>query len=281
MAQFIRKTYPKTAVLYLFAVIIISIVIQEPVAIIISLFSSMYSAYRYTGKKVINTVKFSLIILLLTLVITPLTVHKGGTVLFYLPWGNPVTAEATVYALFLALSIASVILWSSVFSEIVTSDKLIALFGGRLQNLAAILSLTMTLFPRFASDYKKMYELQKLIHGENGKAERLKLCITTASGVFSRSLENGITTAMSMKARGFGSGKRSVYIEKDETDADKLFRLLQLAVFAAIAAMYLSGTLKFNYFAKMGISITFLRVSSHVLIAVFYSLPMMLEGRKK
>ena len=58
-------------------------------------------------------------------VINPLFNHRGVTILWYFPSGNPLTLESMLYGLGAAAMLSAVILWFACYTEVMTSDKFV------------------------------------------------------------------------------------------------------------------------------------------------------------
>ncbi|MDO4489066.1 MAG: energy-coupling factor transporter transmembrane component T [Eubacteriales bacterium] len=147
---------------------------------------------------------YMLPVMLLAAILNPVFNHEGMHILFYLPSGNPMTLEALIYGLASAVMMVSVIVWFAGFTEIITSDKFIYLFGRIIPALSLVLSIALRFVPRYISKYKEIRESRKLA-GEKGNI------FTELSVMVTWALENSIDTADSMKARGYGQEKRTAY----------------------------------------------------------------------
>lgn len=223
--------------------------------------------------------KFAIIVFLLTALINPLVRHSGVTVLFVLN-DNPVTLEALVYGITAGEMIVSALYWFGVFSELMTSDKLLYLFGTLSPKTALLLSMTMRYIPLFNEQVKKteqvqgalgLYKDDNLIDTVRGKIRIFSVMVTWA-------LENGIITADSMSARGYGIGKRSYYSEyrmrKSDITAISVVVMLSTAVVASSA----SGALDFDYYPHLEtISTDVINISAYAAYAILVFMPTVLR----
>ncbi len=144
--------------------------------------------------------------------INPLVSHNGVTVLFVLN-NNPVTFEALIYGIFAAVMIVSVLYWFRSFSQIMTEDRLLYLFGALSPGLALILSMAMRYIPLFIAQTKKISASQKALglYKEDNIIDSVRGKVRIFSVLVTWVLENGIVTADSMTSRGYGIGRRSRY----------------------------------------------------------------------
>ena len=63
--------------------------------------------------------KFCVTLFLITALINPAFNHKGGTILWYFPSGNPLTAESVFYGAVSGLLVISVLIWFKCFEEVI------------------------------------------------------------------------------------------------------------------------------------------------------------------
>lgn len=214
MNQF-EKYHPIINFVYFFAVISFSMILMHPVYIFISLFCSLLYSVLLNGNKAI---KFNLLYLLpmvfITAIVNPLFNHAGITVLAYLPSGNPLTLESIYYGIAAACMIASVICWFSCLNAVISSDKLIYLFGKIVPSVSLIISMVFRFVPNFKLQIKKISDAQKCIGQDSSKGNiitKAKNGIKIMSIMITWCMENAIETADSMKSRGYGLSKRTTF----------------------------------------------------------------------
>ena len=250
------KTYhPIVNFVYFAFVIGFSCVFMHPICLVISLLSGFIYSVMLKGRKAIKT---NLIYMLPTLTfaafINPAFNHEGITIISYLPSGNPLTLESVVYGLAAAIMIVSVICWFSCYTEIMTSDKFIYLFGRIIPSLSLILSMTLRFVPRFSAQLKVITNAQRCIGRDvsNGSLiQRAKHGLLILSIMTTWALENAIETADSMKSRGFGhSGRTSFSIFTfDKRDKKTLLCIVILGAYTLIGKLY--GGMYFRYFPSL------------------------------
>ncbi len=143
-------------------------------------------------------------------IINPLISHRGVTVLFVLNH-NPVTWEAFVYGLLSGGMIAAVLSWFRAFTAAMTSDRLLYIFGGLSPKIAMMLSMTLRYVPLFSDQARRIKKSQTALglYKEDNLIDRAKGGLRIFSVMVTWTLENGIITADSMTARGYGTGRRT------------------------------------------------------------------------
>lgn len=222
--------------------------------VFISLFSAV--VYYFMLKKT-EGLKYCAVvvgIIIVSAIINPLFSHKGGTLLFYLFTGNPVTLESIIYGLISAIIIGAMLLWFSTFNQVMGVERILGAIGKVLPNVSLLITMIMRFIPQYTRHQRKVSMVNKvnkrnydekinLLNREKTEKENvieahigqkkknyIEACkkqkkkngidkiidsIKEGSRTFSITttwaLENSIYTADSMKARGFGTGRRTNY----------------------------------------------------------------------
>ena len=165
--------------------------------------------------------------------INPFISHNGVTVLFVMNH-NPVTLEALIYGAAAGGMIVTVMYWFRAFTAVMTSDKLLYIFGSLSPKLALMLSMALRYVPLFTQQVHKVQSSQKALglYKEDNLVDRMRGGVRVFSVMVTWTLENGIITADSMTARGYGTGKRSRFSIFRWTREDVLLLLATLLLTA-------------------------------------------------
>ena len=254
MSEF--KTYhPIVNFIYFVFTIWFSCVFLHPLCLSISLAGGFAYSVMLKGRKAIKSnLIYMLPMLLMMALINPAFNHDGVTIIGYFPSGNPLTLESIIYGLCTAIMIVSVICHFSCFNEIMTSDKIIYLFGKIIPRMSLIISMTLRFVPRFLSHLKIITETQRIVGRDVNSGsiiKRAKHGLNILSIMTTWSLENAIDTADSMKSRGYGIAGRTAFsvFKFDKRDKKALACILILAMYTL--AGNLSGAMYFSYFPYM------------------------------
>ena len=253
------KTYhPIVNFVYFIFVIGFSCVFMHPICLLISLLSGFTYSVMLSGK---GSVKKKLIymipILLFAALINPAFNHEGVTIIKYLPNGNPLTLESVVYGLAAATMIVSVICWFSCYTNVMTSDKFIYLFGKVIPSMSLIISMTLRFVPRFSSQLKVVTNAQRCLGRDvsgGSIVQRAKHGLTILSIMTTWALENAIETADSMKSRGYGHPGRTAFsiFTFDKRDKKALLCIVILGIYTLAGSF--SGEMHFRYFPSLQVS---------------------------
>lgn len=212
--RYFDTLHPVTAAFYFASVLLTSVFSSSPALQLSSLAGGIaFTAVlgrgksRRWGETVFDIVLFALIV-----ITNPLFVHKGATHLFRLN-GRPVTLEATLYGVGVAVMLLSAVLWFRCFNEIMTSDKLLCLFGRATPKISLLLSLSLRSVPLFKKRARMIRDAQKTmgLYAADGWLCRLRASMRTYSALVTQSIEGAIDMGTSMKSRGYGLKGRTSF----------------------------------------------------------------------
>lgn len=186
---------------------------MHPVLLIISIICAVLLNVAIDARAFMASLKWFVPFALIAALINPLISHDGEIVLFYVNY-QPITLEAVVYGLAMSCMLLAVLFWFNAFSKLMTTDKFIYLFGKISPAVALLISVTMRLIPRFKQQLHLIMNAQKAIGMDPSVGstwQRIKSAMRVLSILVSWALENGIESADSMKARGYGLQGRSTF----------------------------------------------------------------------
>ena len=279
-----NKIHPFTGLLYFAVVIGFSMFFMNPVCIAASLCCALLNAVIINGKKALGlTVKFIIPMILLVMIINPVFNHRGATVITYLPWQNPLTLESILYGIASAVMFSSVILWFSVFNTVMTSDKIICLFGRVIPSLTLVISMTLRFVPRFVSKLKEL-KSARITPEKQGFIIKMKLLLSELSVMLSWSLESSIESADSMKSRGYGLKGRTAYNIYKFRKTDVIIITALIVAALTLILLITLGTAKYSFYPvfKIGYSgaVSVLFYAIHLAVMLIPSISIAWEGLK-
>lgn len=273
------KLHPAVGFVYYAAVIIFSSITMQPVCIAVSLVCALLNAVYLNGKK---PALFALRVLLpmaaAVSLINPIVNHQGVTVIEYFPWGNPLTLESILFGLAAASMLCSVALWFSSVNTVITSDKVVYLFGRILPSLSLVLSMSLRFVPRFIEQLRTVRSARSTLNRERSEASlfgRIRESVTVISHVVSWALEGSIETADSMKSRGYGLKGRTAFSLYKFRREDAAVLAIILVLTAALTAGYILGFADFLFYPSLtGELISVRAVSFYALYFLIMIIPL-------
>ena len=259
--------------------------IQQPVYLLISMISGCaYLLYLQGKKGFLRQVGYLVPILVMMAIMNPMFNHEGITVLWYLPNDNPVTLEAICFGLASAVMMGASIVWFNCCNTVFTSDKIIYLFGRVIPALSLMISMTLRFVPRFKNFLQSVLRTQRAMHKPENTKEKLGQALAAFSATVSWAMEQSIVSADSMKSRGYGLFGRtafSIYIF-EKRDGITLFVLFLLCAGAAVP--HIVGLMGWTYYPSMtGELIGPVQIFAYLCYGGMCNLPLiidMMEDRK-
>lgn len=264
--------------------------------VFISLFSAV--VYYFMLKKT-EGLKYCAVvvgIIIVSAIINPLFSHKGGTLLFYLFTGNPVTLESIIYGLISAIIIGAMLLWFSTFNQVMGVERFLGAIGKVLPNVSLLITMIMRFIPQYTRHQRKVSMVNKvnkrnygekinLLNREKTEKENviearkrqkkkngidkiidsIKEGSRTFSITTTWALENSIYTADSMKSRGFGTGRRTNYSNYKFQKRDYLL-MGWLVILWLVVVFSLEREKVYTYYYP------FIQVKNNVVVYLIYGL---------
>ncbi|MEG1427385.1 MAG: energy-coupling factor transporter transmembrane component T [Oscillospiraceae bacterium] len=207
------RGHPAVNFLFFGFAIIFAMFFVHPLFLMISVFLSLSYYLLLKGREGIKTIFGALLFCGLLSLVNPLLNPLGDTVLFIYLGTRPFTLESLLYGIATSGMFLTVIFWFSCYNSIMTGDKFIYLFGKGIPAISLVFSMVMRLVPNLQRKILSITNARACVGKENAatKMSRLQNGMTVLSVLSSWALESAITTADSMKSRGYGTGVRTVF----------------------------------------------------------------------
>ena len=253
---------------------------MDPVVLLISLIGALVSLAVTGLTRQWRMHLYSLALFAVMALVNPLISHNGVTVLFVMNH-NPVTLEALLYGIAASGMIVTVMTWFRAFTAVMTSDKLLYIFGALSPKLALMLSMALRYVPLFGQQVRKVQASQQALglYKEDNLIDRLRGGMRVFSVMITWTLENGIITADSMTARGYGVGKRSRFTIFRWTRSDVLL-LMSTLLLTACAVWGMSGRTIAYYPAIAFAPVTARVMAGYIAYGCLTWLPAIITGKE-
>ena len=275
--------HPIVLMFYFISVTIIAMFVSNPVIQLSALVGGIvFCLMLQTRKEALSDLGFYIPLFLLVAITNPLFSHNGKTPLFFLN-KNPVTLEAFIYGIAIAVMVIGVMFWCKCYSQIMTSDKFLYLFGKAIPKLSLVISMALRFIPMFKKQMHKVSNAQKAmgLYSSKSYVDKIKGVLRVFSVVISWSLENSMETSISMKARGYGLKGRTNYSVFKFTFKDGL--MLSSSVLLIIITLIGVGLGKTDFFYYPEISKLNLSVFSLITYLSYFVitlLPFIIETKE-
>jgi len=242
--------HPVVLFLYYVSVVFMTMFMMHPAILILSLIGALLFFFMLEPKKnFFKDIGFYSLVFLLIAMTNPIFVHRGETILFFLN-DNPVTKEAFIYGIVIAAMLVAIIFWSKSYTLLMTSDKFVYLFGKAVPKLSLIISMALRFIPLFKTQMKKVNQTQKTLGIYTSKSiiDRILSGVRTFNSLLTWSLENSISQADSMKARGYGLRGRTNFSLFKWNSRDYSFLVIIGGIFLTVMYLNMKNIYKFNYY---------------------------------
>ncbi|MDD6200669.1 MAG: energy-coupling factor transporter transmembrane component T, partial [Firmicutes bacterium] len=214
MEDAFSKCHPAVNFLFFAGAIGFGVVIQHPAYLLAAILAAAAYYLLLSGRKGWKMILALLPMLLFLTAINPLLNHYGKTVLFRV-FGKPYTLEALVYGGALSGIFGVTLLWFGCYNKVLTSDKFTSLFGNLIPALSLLLVMVLRMIPNLIRKAGQISGARNSVGkgtGESaGTREKLNCGMMVLGALTSWALEGSLVTADSMRARGYGAGRRSSF----------------------------------------------------------------------
>ena len=248
--RYFDRLHPITAFVYFMLLLLVAMLTMNPVIITICYLSSVIFCGMLIGiRKLLSSLAYNIPLMLMIALTNPMFVHKGETILFFLN-DNPVTKEAIIYGVFASMMIMSVFYLCRCYTEIMTSDKFIYLFGRVIPKLSLVLSMILAFIPKLKRKYREIDEAQKAlgIYATQSYVDKLRSKMRVLSILLTNSLETSVDTADSMRARGYGLKGRTSYAIYRFTASDFAYLVFSIVFGVSAVVLIMLGASEFYYY---------------------------------
>ncbi len=163
--------------------------------------------------------------------------HFGITNLAVNVVGNMITLEALVSGIVIGVKAAAVLMWFSCVHTIISSDKVIYLFGRVAPKLSLFLSIILRMVPRIAAYARQVHIAQKCIGrgmNQGPVLKRLRNFFRIQSIVVTWTLESFVTSSESMRSRGYALKGRTAFSIYRFDNRDRSFVITLFSCFTVL-----------------------------------------------
>ena len=240
---------PAAVTVHLMLTACITIFCMEPVLLGISLLCAIGFFVMRNGSKHAGFHICAIGMPVLFALLNPLWNQHGTTVLFFINQ-RAYTAEALFYGAVTGIRLAAVLYWFRSFSDLMTSEKLFYLFRYLSPKLALVFSMAVRNLTLFRQQMRKIRLSQRAVglYREGHLIDDIRGELRIFSILLTWALENGIITANSMSARGYGIGKRSSFTQFRWHTGDCILAAVSVLLGGAVIAGIASGITDWQFY---------------------------------
>lgn len=249
----ISAWHPAVALIYFVAVLAIGFVVDNPLFQLMGVVGAAALLLALDGVKAARLVAGALGLAVVVALVNPLFNTRGETVLLTWWGGRPYTFEALIAGASTALMLAQTLLWFASLSLVLTPDKLMVLFGRWAPSLTLVLTLALRLVTTLRRKVARVAQARSGIGLGGGASLRLQVREggQVLGSVTASAFEDGVTTADSLRSRGFGLPGRTRYQVVKFRGADGLLVGVVVVLAAVVLVAAASGSLAVSFFPEL------------------------------
>lgn len=244
MKDAFSKCHPLVNFLFFAGAITAAVVIQHPAYLLSGVVTGGVYYLLLRGRKGVGMLLGLLPLVVLLTVVNPLFNTLGETRLFTL-FGRPYTAEALYYGGAVGVMFAAMMLWFGCYNQVLTTDKFTSLFGNLIPSISLLLVMVLRMIPAFIRKTKQILGVRQTIGKGVGATatnkEKVKEGMTVLGALTAWALEGSIVTADSMRARGYGTAKRTSFMTYSMTARDYTLLAIMTVLLGLLIAASCQG----------------------------------------
>lgn len=275
------RLHPAIALGFFAGAVTLTVLVQSPLFSAVALVAAAALYLSLRGRAAWRPIVASIPLMAVVALANPLFNTMGSTVL--LTWlGRPYTLQALLAGLQTAAMLAAVLLWFASLNRVLTGDKLTYLFGGAAPAVSLVLTMALRLVPTYQRKASQIAEARagvgKAPYG-NGPAGDARNGARLLSALATWAMEGAVTTADSMRSRGYGSGPRTRYARYPFGLREGAVAVAMTALGAMALAGIATGCASAQFFPVMALPpLTPFATASLAGFASFLGLPTVLDA---
>lgn len=276
--------HPLVCFVYYAGVIVLGLLLTHPIYQLASLaLLTVLLLQQRQGRRLARALPYYLLLGGLFAVVNPLLSHRGRHILFYLQ-DQPITLEAVLYGVISMLTILVVLLLFVSYRVVMTTDKFMYLFSAILPQTALHVWMTLRFIPLFVRRFGQIELIQRargIDMRKGGPVRRLRNGGLLLRVLLTWCLEDAMSTGDSMKARGYGTARRTAYYPYRMQRRDRLaLALLGALLLLAVAGWRVGWGVLTLYPRMEPFGPAPLEWAHFAVCALFVAMPILVEARE-
>lgn len=244
-----ERLHPAVTFGFFAGAVVLAVLGNYPAFQVVGLLAAAATYFTMKGREGLPFLGGLLLLAIVLTLVNPFFVPQGNTVLFTYFAGCPYTLEGLVYGASTAVMLATVLLWFGCFNQVMTSEKLTYLFGKAAPAVTIVITMVLRMVPLYRLKARSISDTRGALGlsvREGSAIQRVRSGARDLSALTTWGLESAVTTADSMRARGFGTGRRTFFARyrfAGESAAVAVF--LALTFLGALTGILSLGTMIF------------------------------------
>ncbi len=214
--------------------------------------------------------------------VNPLISHQGEHLLFYL--GKlPITLEAVMYGFFAAIQLFTLFMWILSAQQVLASSQILFLFSNISPKGAMLVSMALRSFTLLTIRFQQLMRIHRSYDEHlnmSARKKQLVLGMSMVQMMLTWTLEEGLHTADSMKARGYHSGQRSQFTLYHWSKRDKVLLMIWIVLASGSLTSVFLRLVTFEYYPQRSpLTLTLDQWMVYGCVTIYLIIPVLIEGR--
>ena len=206
----LKRYHPFVITLFVFTLIAWDTIISHPLIHILLFIMSWIYILEFPNMKVKSILKQNIFLMILTAVSHPFFQHRGIYILCFI-WNTPITWESILYGLDLGIMLAGIMNLFRIYSHMIYTDQILYMITKISCNAAILCSLSLRQLTSIKKQYEDIRYARSLMITKHNWFSSIRENIAVVSMLITWLMESGVETSLSMRSRGYGERKRSIY----------------------------------------------------------------------
>lgn len=251
------KFHPAVNLLFFVGAMCFGVLLQHPGYLLAGIFASGVYYFLLNGRKGIKTIAGMIPLFIFIALFNPIVNTRGITVLFSL-FGRPYTLEALIYGVAVAAIFILMLLWFGCYGKVMSGDKFTCLFSNIMPSISLLLVMVFRMIPNFIRKAKQITGARSSVGKATESSATIKDKLISGTNVIgvltSWALEGSIVTGDSMRARGYGTSKRTSFMIYRMKKSDWILIIIMLAMLAVIIGFAANGCMYAEFLPERNIA---------------------------
>ncbi|MCX7884202.1 MAG: energy-coupling factor transporter transmembrane protein EcfT [Caloramator sp.] len=284
---FLQRLHPVSGLTIILLYLLIFISVNNPIYLLLAALSVVFLAYiDGCMQEILKYGKLIFPFALLIIILNPLMVHNGNTVLYEGHINFPVigairiTMEAVMFGILSGIRVIFVTIIFGFGNLIIHPDRMFAFFLKYVKKSALLMSMTLRLFPAIMQSYKNIVDAERLRGSklfDKKFINKAKSYGNVVNILFLSSLEDSAEMAESMYSRGYGMKlKRTSYFYEKLSFWDVVILIYAICIYIYIIYFLKQGLNRFEFYPTVDNPLR--NISYHgILICLLLYIPSLLN----
>lgn len=275
---FLQSLHPLAALVYLGTLLVLALAFTHPLYLLGILLVVVLAIRTADGLEAWEGyLKIALFMTVLVIIINPLVVHAGQTIIWQGPripvYGRlTVSLEAICYGAAMSVRLLDIISVFCLYNLMIHPDKALNLFSRLAGKSVLVIALATRMFPAMVRELESIRAVQQMrgVDFSQGTAkEKVRKYSSLVNVLLLSSLEDSLEIAESMQARAFGSGPRTCYSRNLWRPRDGLFLTGSACALGAGIWGLLHGFGSYTFYPRLDYLISGQGVVALLLVVLF------------